>query len=122
MTQKVLDDLCKIRVRKNKNAAVAWFMMASYGYYKCDIPILSDALYDKLAKFIAKFWDEITHPHKRFMSQEELSSTSSLELSDGYGPNAYPNSVRSAYATLVKRELGIDAPVKFAFQPETLDV
>ena len=111
----LLDALCYKRISKNVDAAVSWLMMASYGYYKCDMPILSDGMYDWLARFIVHNWDEIAHPHKRFMSHEELRTTSSLELSDGYGADAYPNRVRSAYAALVKRELGQDAPIRYAW-------
>jgi hypothetical protein len=109
----LLDDMCLGCVARAKSAAVSWLMMASYGYYVCAVPILSDATYDWLARFIANNWDEIRHPHKRFMERESLASTSSLELSAYGGPNAYPNIVRASYQALVLKELKLNVRVKF---------
>jgi hypothetical protein len=105
--------MCLGCVARAKSAAVSWLMMASYGYYVCAVPILSDATYDWLARFIANNWDEIRHPHKRFMERESLASTGSLELSADNGPNAYPNIVRASYQALVLKELKINVRVQF---------
>jgi hypothetical protein len=101
MPNNLLDDLCKRKVERDINVAVTWMLMGSYGYYRCDNPILTDGTYDWLAKFIAKHWDEIDHPYKALMEKESLEITSSLEFSE----DAYPRAIRDNYADLVARHL-----------------
>ena len=38
--------------------------MAAYAYYVEDRPILSDSIYDRLAKKMLEYWDIIDHFHK----------------------------------------------------------
>lgn len=113
----LLDARCRDSVAKNIHCSVGWLMMASYGYYKQDMPILSDGMYDWLAKFIAANWDKIRHPHKRFMDRASLRSTSSLELGDGLGLDTYPNMTRSAYGRLA-RSIGYRPRVILSFPKE----
>jgi hypothetical protein len=48
--------------------------MAAYAYYKEDDPILSDGLFDYLATLILKNYDTITHPHKKYITKEDLEA------------------------------------------------
>lgn len=90
------DAKCFDKISDNKSVAVAWLLMASFGYYKRAAPILSDGMYDWLAAFIVRHWDEIEHPHKSLMTKESLAETSSLELHD----NEYPQISKRAYLRL----------------------
>jgi hypothetical protein len=101
MPNNLLDDLCKKKIEMNIDASVSWFLMGSYGYYRRDMPILTDGTYDWLAKYIAKHWDEIKHPYKTLLDKESLEITSSFELQE----ENYPTSVRDSYGSLVERHL-----------------
>lgn len=89
---------CFRAVAENPNAAISWFLMASYAYYVESDPILSDHDYDALARFIVARWDAMVHVHKHLLDRGSLASTSSFELS----PERYPLRVVSALRTLRK--------------------
>ena len=67
-----LDKHCLDLVDNNDNMLVPWYLMASYAYYKQDNPILSDQVFDKLARKMLKHWDEIEHHHKELITKEDL--------------------------------------------------
>lgn len=56
------------------NMYVPWYMMAAYAYYVEDDPILSDTMFDKMAKRMLELWDEIEHPHKKYLSEDMLKA------------------------------------------------
>ena len=70
----VHDDDCRRIIGQHPNAAVAWFLMASYQYYVDDTPILSDKAFDELAGFLADRWAGIRHPHKHLIAAEDLTA------------------------------------------------
>ena len=53
---------------------VSWWLMAGYMYYVHDKPIISDGLFDEMAQTMISTWDTITHPHKRLITPEHLST------------------------------------------------
>lgn len=59
---------------ENPNMMVPWYLMASYAYYEQDQPILSDGLFDGLAKRMLECWDDIDHLHKELITQEDLQA------------------------------------------------
>jgi hypothetical protein len=61
-------------IEKNINLAIPYYLMAAYAYYKEDDPILSDGLFDYLATLILKNYDTITHPHKKYITKEDLEA------------------------------------------------
>ena len=56
------------------NMYVPWYMMAAYAYYVEDDPSLSDTMFDKMAKRMLELWDEIEHPHKKYLSEDMLKA------------------------------------------------
>ena len=56
------------------NMYVPWYMMAAYAYYVEDDPILSDTMFDKMAKRMLELWDQIEHPHKKYLSEDMLKA------------------------------------------------
>jgi len=59
---------------ENPNMMVPWYLMASYAYYEEDNPILSDGLFDGLAKRMLECWDDIDHWHKDLITTEDLEA------------------------------------------------
>lgn len=66
------DEDCELRCFiMEPNLIVAWLLMASYAYYIEDDPILSDSMYDKLSRAMAKHYDQIKHWHKPYVPAPE---------------------------------------------------
>ena len=70
------------------NMYVPWYMMAAYAYYVEDDPILSDTMFDKMAKRMLELWDEIEHPHKKYLSEDMLKAGTFI--------GEYPSRVKGA--------------------------
>jgi hypothetical protein len=75
--KKMLDSYCK-KIIKNKNMLVPWYIMAAYAYYVNDDPIISDALYDSIAKQLLIHYDDINHHHKYLLTKEQLEAGTCL--------------------------------------------
>lgn len=105
-----LDSMCKTVIEKcGINGAPPWFMMASLLYYHCDVSLLSDALYDQLAKDIHAEWDKITHPHKFIIGQDALKAGSAYHLA----VENYPKSVRgAAFSAITGKNYQVDEATK----------
>lgn len=59
---------------ENPNMMIPWYLMAAYAYYEQDDPILSDGLFDAMAKRMLKSWDELEHWHKEYITLEDLKA------------------------------------------------
>lgn len=88
----MLDKQCLETVDKNINMSVPWYLMAAYAYYEEDNPILSDSMFDRLAKKMLKNWDAIEHFHKHVISKDDLKAGSFL--------GEYPSRVKGALDAL----------------------
>ena len=51
------DAKCLEITSKNPNMLVPWYLMAAWAYYEDDNPILSDSVFDDLAKTMHKKWE-----------------------------------------------------------------
>jgi hypothetical protein len=69
-----LDQRVNELLQKSINLAIPYYLMAAYAYYKEDDPILSDGLFDYLATLILSNYDTITHPHKKYITKEDLEA------------------------------------------------
>ena len=65
-------------VESNVNLYVPWYLMAAYAYYMDDNPILSDGVFDMMAKKMLERWDEIEHQHKHYITVDDLRAGSLL--------------------------------------------
>jgi hypothetical protein len=75
---KNLDHQCLDVIDSNINMTVPWYLMAAYAYYLEDDPILSDSLFDRLAKKMLEHWSEIEHQHKHCITKNDLEAGSYL--------------------------------------------
>jgi len=69
----MFDDKCMDAI-ENPNMMIPWYLMAAYSYYEQDDPILSDGLFDGLAKRMLECWDDIDHWHKDLITTEDLEA------------------------------------------------
>lgn len=65
-----IDKCCMDIIDDNVNMMIPWYIMAAYAYYIDDEPIISDQLFDKLARRIYDKWDELEHIHKDYLNQD----------------------------------------------------
>ena len=66
------DAYVKAILKANPNALIPHYLMASYLYYQCDAPFISDDLYDWMSKELMARWDSIEHMHKHLISLDDL--------------------------------------------------
>lgn len=88
----LFDKDCLDVVDDNLNMAVPWYLMASYAYYEEDRPILSDNVFDRLARKILEFWEIIDHLHKDYLNEDMLKA--------GTFMGEYPSRVKFALQEL----------------------
>ena len=70
----LFDKDCLDHVGDNLNMTVPWYLMAAYAYYVEDRPILSDSIFDRLAKIMLESWDAIEHCHKDHLNEDMLEA------------------------------------------------
>ena len=105
---RLFDGECRMVMATGPNAVVSWWLMASYMYYVHDTPILSDGLYDEMAKTMTATWDQITHQHKRLITEAHLKTGSLFDLK----PEDYPLMVRAGATHLVKTAWGLSLEIR----------
>lgn len=67
-----IEKMCADSCDGNSNMYVPWYLMAAYAYYVEDNPIISDRLFDTMAKRMLEVWDDIEHMHKEHITKEDL--------------------------------------------------
>jgi hypothetical protein len=53
---------------------VAKYLMCAYAYYKEDSPLISDAEFDELAKWLLDNYDSVEHMHKYLITKGDLEA------------------------------------------------
>ena len=91
------DYLASRDIECNINEGVRWYLMAAYGYYIRDAPIMSDAYFDHLAVKLRRVWGEITHPHKDLITEDDLWCGSLLLAEE-----KYPQDIIADYTAILK--------------------
>lgn len=91
-TNKNFDDQCLQLTSDNINMYVPWYIMAAYAYYVEDNPILSDHVFDRMAKQILIHYDEIEHMHKYLLTKDTLEAGTFL--------GEYPSRIKGAVDSL----------------------
>ena len=69
-----IEKYCIDVTSSNQNMLVPWYLMAAYAYYEEDSPLISDSLFDKLARKLLKCWDDVEHRHKELLSKDMLEA------------------------------------------------
>jgi hypothetical protein len=105
----VLDQLCLSKIGQAPQTIVPWFLGSSYLYYIRYVSILSDVLYDKLAKALKGSWSLIDHPHKYLITEAALDAGSLYHLK----AEDYPALVKSASCYIASKHLGLDVPYRY---------
>jgi len=92
-----MDGMCRVVIDKTSNGLISWFLMASYTYHIHNVALISDDLYDTLARRIRAEWETLDHRHKALITIEDLRAGSMYRTA----PAEYPVTVRSAAASLL---------------------
>lgn len=79
----------------NPGRVLSWYLMCSFIYYRMNDSLVSDAVYDEMAKVLLKKYDSFEHQHKHLVTKEDL------EAGTLYGIYNYPTMVRSAAMALL---------------------
>lgn len=112
----VMDGMCEMAVDRAPNTVIPWWLMASYLYYIHDDSLLSDGLYDNLARLMLKNWPKLEHKHKHLITVDDLEAGSLSRLVASEYPvttrGAVSHLVRSEWGVSLSTELNMDKPVK----------
>lgn len=87
-TKENIDEQVRFLVEQRKVSPVAWWLMASYAYYRLNQSFLQDETFDWLGRYLKDNWDAIRHPNKRLIRQTATFS--------GYYVKRYPIRVQAA--------------------------
>lgn len=87
-TKENIDGQVRFLVEQRKVSPVAWWLMASYAYYRLNQSFLQDETFDWLGKYLRGNWDAIKHPNKRLIRRTATFS--------GYYVKRYPIRVQAA--------------------------
>ena len=87
-TKENIDGQVRFLVEQRKVSPVAWWLMASYAYYRLNQSFLQDETFDWLGRYLKDNWDVIRHPNKRLIRQTATFS--------GYYVKRYPIRVQAA--------------------------
>ena len=75
-----LDGLCRAAVSRSINLAVPWFLCTSILYYRQNVSVISDDTFDTLCKDLLAHWPTVSHPHKHFITEDDLRAGSGFAL------------------------------------------
>ena len=67
---------------------IAKYLVCSYAYYVEDKPLISDAEFDELSKWLRYNYDSVDHMHKHLVTKGDLEAGTYL--------GKYPNMVKGA--------------------------
>lgn len=70
---------------------IAKYLMCAYAYYVEDKPLITDAEFDELSRYILANYDEIEHHHKYLVTKGDLEAGTYL----GEYPERVKGAVRS---------------------------
>jgi len=70
---------------------IAKYLMCAYAYYVEDRPLITDAEFDELSRYILANYDEIEHHHKYLVTKGDLEAGTYL----GKYPERVKGAVRS---------------------------
>ncbi|MBN7763732.1 hypothetical protein JYP52_21570 [Nitratireductor aquibiodomus] len=95
--------MCLGVLGQSPDAAIPWWLMASYLYYHHDVSLLSDGLYDMIAKAMLEAWPELEHDHKHLITVDDLKAGTLYRLT----AKDYPNRTKAAAVGLVDSNMGL---------------
>lgn len=81
-----MDEYIRECFKVNKNSAMSFFLIASYCYYCRYDSIMSDEVFDGIAKWLLKEYDKIQHVNKDLVTKEMLNSGTAYNLKESDYP------------------------------------
>ncbi len=67
-----MDEYCRFVIGGCRNMLVPWWMMACWAYEEGPFPLISDALFDQIARDLDVEWDSVQHRHKQLVCRADL--------------------------------------------------
>lgn len=98
-----LDAMCGEALRRSANLAIPWWLMAGYCYHIHHGAIISDGLFDWMARVMLTNWPNLHHRHKGLIQPADLAAGSLYRLRAA----DYPAIVRGAACQLVRDTWGV---------------
>lgn len=62
------------------NLLVPHYLIHSFLYYRCDVSLISDHLYDEICQRLYKEWADIEHIHKYMVTRHMLTAGTGYHL------------------------------------------
>lgn len=79
---------------------VPWFLCTSICYYRWELSVLSDSLFDTMCRDALKGWRAIGHRHKRFIKRDMLTQGTGYNLPWGKLPGIVWGGAQSMHKEL----------------------
>lgn len=92
------DGQCLVVLSASPNAAVSWWLMASFAADHRGVALLSKKLYREIAAAMLDAWGELEHQHKHLITQDDLVKGHLQRLNSG----DYPTMVAGAVDHLLR--------------------
>ena len=62
------------------NQLGSWFMIGGYAFYILGDRVMEDHDFDYLVIRLKEHWDEIDHPHKKFITESHLDACTAYDI------------------------------------------
>lgn len=105
MPSKPADKFVRKLIADKPNTLVPQYLIHSYLYYRKDVSIITDGLYDEICLRLYKEWGHIDHPHKGRIDRATLKAGTGYQLK-------YPSMVKGA-AKCMATDFGLNVGYKF---------
>jgi len=74
------DNQCRQDFQANKSSCIAWYLMASYLYYREAESLLRDETFDKMCLYMLNNWDTLQHRYKYLVNKDSLSAGTGFDI------------------------------------------
>lgn len=93
------DEKCREDFKSNPSSCIAWYLMASYAYYKENESLLSDSTFDKMCLYILTNWTTLEHRYKHLVNKESLTAGTGFDVEWNRFPEGF---MRTIYSLMEK--------------------
>lgn len=99
MSEMIHDFSCRRAIERRPNAAVSWYIVASYLANHAQRWILSAPMRDALRSFLLENWSEIDHAYATLIDADRLPNDTSFNVRGHHYPEA---AIRAAQRLLAE--------------------
>lgn len=96
ISSRMYDEYVLGLIASNLNMLIPWYLMACFAYYEEDNPIISDWVFDRMAKSLDNNWDTVQHRHKEYLTRSDVAAQTYLN------PKGYPLMTKASVWSLRK--------------------